>query len=74
MAIQIRQLIIVADREGRIWIDDKLPSFLDYDADNLIILNGLNTILINLDKIQHITPPIILDSTIFYSDNKIHRL
>ena len=24
---------------------------------------------INLDKIQHITPPIILDSTIFYSDN-----
>ena len=51
MASVIRQLIISADRTGLLWINDKIPSFLHNDADNLIIFNGLNTILINLDQI-----------------------
>ena len=52
MAKEIYFLIKLASNSGRIWINDKLPSsFLDNDADNLIIFNGLNTILINLDQI-----------------------
>lgn len=51
MASVIRQLIISANDTGLLWINDKIPSFLHNDADNLIIFNGLNTILINLDQI-----------------------
>lgn len=47
----IRKLIVLAHSEKRLWINNKLPSFLDNDVDNLIVFDGLNTILINLDQI-----------------------
>ncbi len=52
MVCKIYQLIIKAKLNKRFWENNNLPSFLDDSLQNLVIFDGLNSVLINIDKIS----------------------
>ena len=52
MVNQIRELIKQSMKRNQFWINNDLPSFLDDNLQNLIVFDGLNTVLINVDKIS----------------------
>lgn len=52
MVNQIRELIIISKKRNQFWTNNDLPSFLDDNLQNLIVFDGLNTVLINVDKIS----------------------
>ncbi len=52
MISKIYQLIKKAKLNHRYWENNNLPSFLDDSLQNLVIFDGLNSVLINIDKIS----------------------